>query len=120
MKKTLDVLKSAKAAAILLNSLTSEQKNTALLAMADELEENANEILSANEKDVALAKNTLSAVMIDRLRLDGKRISAIAQGIREVVALPDPVGAVLEQNTLPNGLLVTKKKSPFGGYRYHL
>ena len=114
MKKTLDVLKSAKAAAIHLNGLTSEQKNTALLAMADGLEENANEILSANEKDVALAKNTLSAVMIDRMRLDGKRISAMAQGIREVVALPDPVGAVLEQNTLPNGLLVTKKRVPLG------
>ena len=114
MKKTLDILKSAKAAAIHLNSLDSEQKNTALLTMAAGLEENAEEILSANEKDVELAKSTLSSVMIDRLRLDAKRISAMAQGIREVVALPDPVGAVLEQNTLANGLRITKKRVPLG------
>ena len=114
MKKTLDILKSAKAAAIHLNSLDSEQKNTALLTMAAGLEENAEEILSANEKDAELAKSTLSSVMIDRLRLDAKRISAMAQGIREVVALPDPVGAVLEQNTLANGLRITKKRVPLG------
>ena len=114
MKKTLDILKSAKAAAIHLNGLDSEQKNTALLTMAAGLEENAEEILSANEKDVELAKSVLSSVMIDRLRLDAKRISAMAQGIREVVALPDPVGAVLEQNTLANGLRITKKRVPLG------
>ena len=86
----------------------------ALLAMADALETHAAEILSANAKDVENAKNTLSPVMIDRLRLDEKRIFAMAQGIREVAALPDPVGTVLEQTTLPNGLLVTKKRVPLG------
>ena len=120
MKTTLEILKAAKAATIELSSLKSEEKNAALLAMADALEENADEILSANCQDVENAKNTLSPVMIDRLRLDKKRIAAMAQGIREVVSLPDPVGAILEQNTLPNGLLVTKKKSTPGGNRHHL
>ena len=114
MKTTSEILKAAKAATIELSSLKSEEKNAALLAMADALEENADEILSANCQDVENAKNTLSPVMIDRLRLDKKRIAAMAQGIREVVSLPDPVGAILEQNTLPNGLLVTKKRVPLG------
>ena len=114
MKTTLEILKAAKAAAIRLGLLDSQTKNTALLAMADGLESHADEILSANEKDVEKAKSTLSPVMIDRLRLNEPRIFAMAQGIREVAALPDPVGRVLEQTTLPNGLLVTKKRVPLG------
>ena len=114
MKTTSEILKATKAATIELSSLKSEEKNAALLAMADALEENADEILPANCQDIENAKNTLSPVMIDRLRLDKKRIAAMAQGIREVVSLPDPVGAILEQNTLPNGLLVTKKRVPLG------
>ena len=114
MKSTLEILKNAKAAAPALSVLSTKEKNTALLKMADALEYNAEGILSANAVDVENAKNTLSEVMIDRLRLDKKRIAAMAQGIRDVANLPDPIGACLEENTLPNGLLVKKKRVPLG------
>ena len=90
-----DILIRAKAAAQKAASLTTELKNTALLNMAAALEENADEILRANATDLANAKGVLPEVMLDRLRLDEKRIRAMAQGIREVVALPDPIGTVL-------------------------
>lgn len=114
MKSTLEILQNAKAAAPALSILTTAQKNAALLCMADDLERNAARILQANAQDVENAKEKLSAVMIDRLRLDEKRISAMAQGIREVAALPNPVGAALEENTLPNGLKITKTRVPLG------
>ena len=114
MKTTQQILREAKAAASALAVLPTEIKNAALLKMADALEARADEILSANEQDVLRAKNTLSEVMIDRLRLDERRIAAMAQGIRDVAALSDPVGKVLEETTLPNGLLVTKKRVPIG------
>ncbi len=114
MKDTIEIIKSAKAASAALSVLPTEVKNKALLAMATALEQNAEEILTANALDVEKAKSALSAVMIDRLRLDKKRISAIAQGIREVAALPDPVDGILEQTKLQNGLLITKKRVPLG------
>ncbi len=114
MKDTMQMIREAKDAATALSLLSTQIKNKALLAMATALEEGAKEILSANAVDVERAKSTLSAVMIDRLRLDEKRIAGMAQGIREVAALPDPVGAVLELSTLPNGLTVTKKRVPLG------
>ncbi len=114
MKATIEIIQEAKEAAAALGVLPTAVKNKALLAMAKALEEGAAEILAANALDVENAKATLSPVMIDRLRLDEKRIRGIAQGIREVAALPDPVGGVLEQTTLPNGLLVTKKRVPLG------
>ena len=114
MKTTQKILKAAKAAASGLSILSSEQKNTALLAMADALEENAATILSAHALDVENAKGKLPDVMIDRLRLDEKRIAGMAKGIREVAALPDPIGTVLEESTLYNGLSVTKKRVPLG------
>lgn len=114
MKSTLDILKAAKAAAIQLACLNSKQKDTALLAMARGLEEGVEEILAANALDIENAQNTLSPVMIDRLRLNKERVFAMASGIRDVAKLPDPVGAILEEQTLPNGLLVTKKRVPLG------
>ena len=114
MKTTLEILKNAKASAMALATLPADVKNVALLAMADALETNADRILAANAIDVENAKTTLSEVMIDRLRLDKKRISGMAQGIRDVAALPDPIGATLEETTLPNGLVVTKKRVPLG------
>ena len=114
MKTTQQILREAKAAASALAVLPTEIKNAALLKMADALEARTDEILSANEQDVLRAKNTLSEVMIDRLRLDERRIAAMAQGIRDVATLSDPVGKVLEETTLPNGLLVTKKRVPIG------
>ncbi|MBQ8394781.1 MAG: glutamate-5-semialdehyde dehydrogenase [Clostridia bacterium] len=114
MKTTQEILKNAKAAESGLSVLSASIKNNALLAMADGLEAHADEILSANAVDVENARGTLSEVMIDRLRLDQKRIAGMAQGIREVAALPDPVGAVLDEVVLPNGLSVTKKRVPLG------
>ncbi len=114
MKDTFSILRAAKKAAGALGVLTSERKNDALLAMAAALENDAAKILSANAVDMENAKNTLPTVMLDRLRLDEKRIFAMAQGVREVAALPDPVGGVLEETTLPNGLQITKKRVPLG------
>ncbi len=114
MKTTVDVIKAAKAAAAGLAILPTQTKNEALLAMATALEKNAEKILAANALDVENAKATLSPVMIDRLTLTTARIAGMAQGIREVAALPDPVGALLEETTLPNGLLVRKKRVPLG------
>ncbi len=94
--------------------LSPDVKNAALLKMAEELERRKDEILSANALDVENAKNTLGSVMIDRLALNEQRIFAMAQGIREVAALPDPIGKTLEEFTLPNGLSVQKKRVPLG------
>ena len=114
MKTTQQILQQAKAAASELARLTPAQKNTSLLKMADELQRRSAEILHANAQDVERAKATLGEVMIDRLRLDEKRIAGMAQGIREVAALPDPIGKVLEETALPNGLQVTKRRVPLG------
>ena len=114
MKSTQEILKNAKMAAPGLRAMTAEKKNAALFAMAAALEENVAEILRANEQDVAAAKDTLSAVMIDRLRLDKNRVFAMSKGIREVAELPDPVGRILEENVLPNGLQVRKTAVPIG------
>ena len=114
MKTTQEILQQAKSAAGELARLTPAQKNAALLKMADELERRSAEILQANAQDVEAAKTTLGDVMIDRLRLDEKRIAGMAQGIREVAALPDPIGKTLEETMLPNGLNVTKIRVPLG------
>ena len=112
MKSTLDILKKAKTAASLLATLPTEKKNQALLAMAQALEENSRKILAANARDVENA--TLSPVMVDRLRLNEGRIQSMAEGIRALVGLPDPVGRVLEEKNLRNGLHITKKAVPLG------
>ncbi len=114
MKSTLEILQAAKESAAALSVLSTEEKNAALLAMADALENHAADILAANAADMEQAKATLSSVMLDRLRLDEKRIAGMAQGIREVAALPDPIGEVLEESTLHNGLRITKKRVPLG------
>ena len=109
-----EILMGAKAAARKASALTSEIKNATLLKMADALEKGTSEILKANAIDLENATGVLPTVMLDRLRLDEKRILAMAQGIREVAALPDPIGGVLESNVLPNGLVVTKTRVPLG------
>lgn len=97
-----------------MSSLTREQKNIALLAMADALESGVDEILTANKNDVDVATEKLSLSMIDRLRLDQKRISGMAEGIRQVALLPDPVGKVLGSQERPNGLHIEKVSVPLG------
>lgn len=111
---TLDILKQAKAAGSELAKLSSEDKNNALLAMADALEENCRAILEENKKDVEAARGKINDVMIDRLSLDESRIKGMADGIRDVVKLPDPVGRVLDREELPNGLVVEKTAVPMG------
>ena len=97
-----------------INTASEAVKNQALLAMADHLLAATEEILAANALDMAAAKGKISDVMLDRLYLDAGRIEAMARGIREVVALPDPIGEVLETNHLENGLLITKKRVAMG------
>ncbi len=111
---TLEILQAAKAASPTLAMLTETEKNAALSAMADALEAHADEILAANALDIEAAKGSVSDVMIDRLRLTPERITGMANGIREVVALPDPVGEVTETVNRPNGLVIRKTRVPMG------
>jgi glutamate-5-semialdehyde dehydrogenase len=107
--------RQAKAASRELAQLTTADKNTCLLAMADALEENGPAIQAANALDMeAGAKMGLTPAMLDRLKLDEKRITAMARGLREVAALPDPVGRVLDERTRPNGLRLQKIATPIG------
>ncbi len=110
---TQEVLTRAKAAAAA-PWLESAQKNEALLRMADALEQNQEEILSANRQDVEAARGTVSDVMLDRLALSAERIAGMAKGLREVAALPDPVGEVLSEIRRENGLLIRKVAVPMG------
>ena len=108
------MLEAAKAAKTAVATLTSEQKNAALHAMADALLTNQEAILAANAMDLEAARGTVPQVMLDRLLLTEERIAGMAQGIREVAALPDPVGAVLEEHTRADGLLIQKTAVPMG------
>ena len=111
----LEMGRKARVASRELVKLTTEQKNVILLAMADEIEARQESILEANAKDLARAtENGLSKAMIDRLTLDPKRLKAVADAVREVAALPDPVGEILTNWTRPNGLHITKKRVPIG------
>lgn len=97
-----------------INTASEAVKNKALLVMADHLLEAADEILTANACDMEVAKGKISDVMLDRLFLDAGRIEAMASGIREVVALPDPIGETLETSQLENGMVITKKRVAMG------
>ena len=108
------MLTAAKAAKYQVSCLTTEAKNAALEAMAAALEAEQDAILAANTLDLEAAKGTVSDVMLDRLLLTPARIAGMAQGIREVVALPDPVGRLIEEHTRADGLLIQKKSVPMG------
>lgn len=111
---TQELLEGAKAAKTAAAALSTQEKNRLLLAMADSLVRSEEDILSANDRDVEAARATISPVMIDRLRLTGERIAAMAEGLRAVAALPDPVGDVLSEITRPNGLAIRKVRVPMG------
>ena len=111
---TLEILKEAKKATRVLAMLSTEEKNRALLAMADALVVDTDAILCANEDDVAAVTGCMNEVMIDRLRLTRERIASMAQGIREVVDLPDPVGKISDSFVRPNGIRVSKTRVPMG------
>src|SRR5438045_7130318 len=113
--EVLDFGKRARAAARALARISTQRKNAALLAMADQLSDSTGAILRANGKDVEKASSDqLSLPMIDRLRLDEKRIQGMADGIREVAALADPAGKVIAEWTRPNGLHISKVRVPIG------
>lgn len=95
-------------------ALTTEQKNQALFAMADALEDGTNEILTANAIDLDAAKSSISSVMLDRLRLDEGRIKAMADGVRQVANLSDPVGEILDSIIRTDNLKIEKISVPFG------
>ena len=107
--------KQARAASRELAKLSTREKNDCLFAMSVALEKNSEAIQKANALDMEIgAKLNLSAAMLDRLKLDDKRISAMAKGLREVAALPDPVGKILDERTRPNGLKLQKISTPIG------
>lgn len=111
----LDMGRRARAASYALVKLTTEQKNAILHAMADELMAREEGILAANALDLARAEqNGLSKAMVDRLKLDPKRLKAVADAVREVALLPDPVGEKLTDWTRPNGLHIRKVRVPIG------
>ena len=111
---THEILKSARAAWPALRAADTEKKNAALNAMADALIARQDEILAANAVDMAAAQGHISEVMLDRLKLTAARISGMAQGIREVAALPDPVGAVISRVERPNGLVIERTRVAMG------
>jgi glutamate-5-semialdehyde dehydrogenase len=110
-----DLCRAAKTAARSLATLDSATKDRALLAVADALEERTPEILEANARDLEAGRESgLSAALMDRLSLNDERIAAIARGVRDIVALPDPVGEVIDGGRLPNGLQMRKVRVPLG------
>ena len=111
---THEILVAAKATAPSLALLSTEQKNQALLSMANALEADCDTILLANAEDVEAVKGSVNDVMIDRLRLTPARIKAMADGIRDVARLPDPVGSITDSFTRPNGLSIQKVRVPMG------
>ncbi|MBQ4612776.1 MAG: glutamate-5-semialdehyde dehydrogenase [Clostridia bacterium] len=114
MRTTQEILRCAKAASRALSTLTEAQKNAALMAMADSLRAHTAAILAANREDVAAAQGSISPVMLDRLTLTEARIEGMAQGIREVAALPDPVGRTLGETRHKNGMTIRKIAVPIG------
>lgn len=111
----LELGRRARAASRALAQLSSEQKNGALLSMANELVARREEILAANADDLARARSgDLGGAMLERLSLNPARVEAMAGGIRAVAALPDPVGEMIEQWTRPNGIRIFKVRVPIG------
>ena len=110
-----DFGRRARAAARQLRLCTTEQKNAGIRAMADELLAAQDAILAANAQDLEKARaNGLSGAMLERLKLDPKRLAAMADGVRQVADLPDPVGEILRDWTRPNGLRIQKVRVPIG------
>ena len=114
MSTTLTLLQRAKAAAPTLAAASTMIKNCALTQMAAQLEKQKESILQANALDLERAKDTISPVMLDRLRLTEIRIHAMAEGIRQVAQLPDPVGSVRQETVRPNGITISKVGVPMG------
>ena len=111
---TIEICKAAKAASYEVAALSTDQKNAALALMAERLLAHTDEILAANTEDVAAARGKISAVMIARLSLSVDRIEGMADGIRQLIDLPDPVGKVERTIVRPNNLKIEKTRTPLG------
>ena len=109
-----EIMAAATAAAPTLATLPTERKDAALTAMADALLADADAILAANRRDLAAAEGRIAPVMLDRLRLDEGRLRGMADGIRAVVALPDPIGHTLATTTRADGLIIERVSVPMG------
>jgi glutamate-5-semialdehyde dehydrogenase len=110
-----EIGRRAKDASLYSAKISTEEKNRLLFALANDLESNIDEILTVNGEDVKLAKsNGVKSAFIDRLTLNEKRVREMADGLREVAALPDPIGEMVRMNTLPNGLKVGQRRVPMG------
>ena len=106
---------AAKQASVLMNRMTVTEKNKGLSAVAKALTAKTEYILAANDQDIEEAKkNHMSEALLDRLRLTEDRIGGMAEGIRQVVALTDPVGEVISMKTTPSGLQIGQKRVPMG------
>ena len=114
MRSTSEILCTAQAVKSKAALLSTEEKNRALLSMADELEASEKEILEANALDVEASRGIIPDVMIDRLSLNAARIAGMAKGLRDVASLPDPVGRIISSVKRPNGLLIERVAVPFG------
>ena len=115
MSELIEIGKNARKAAGQLAHLNTEQKNRVLLLVADLLEQYSAGILEANAVDLEQGKEMgLKGAIVDRLTLSGERISGIAEGLREVVQLEDPIGEIEQMKKRPNGLLIGKKRVPLG------
>ena len=113
--EVLDVARRARTAAAKLAPMPRAAKDHALLAMADALVAHTDDVLAANAEDVARGRESgLTEALIDRLSLDAKRVHAMADGLRQVAGLPDPVGEVIRGSTLPNGLQLRQVRVPLG------
>lgn len=111
---TFEIVKAVKNASRFVSGATTEQKNNALLSIAQALEDNTDSILKANAEDMKASTGVISDVMLDRLMLSTERIKAMADGIRDVVGLPDPVGKILATHTRDDGLEINKVSSAIG------
>ena len=110
-----EICQKAKAASVEIAKLSADAKNIALCRMANAIEANAEKILAANKADVEAAKaKGLKAALLDRLALDHKKVQGMAKDMREVSALPDPIGTILSTWTRPNGLIISQVRVPLG------
>ena len=115
MSELTELGKKAKAASYEMNRLGTDAKNKALLAVADALVRHSSEILKGNRVDLENGeKNGMSPALMDRLRLTEERIQGIAEGVRQVAALEDPVGEIISMKRRPNGLQIGQMRVPIG------
>ena len=110
-----EIGKAAVAARYKIENLNTNEKNNALIKVAEALVENSSDIISANEIDMENGRNGgMTAAILDRLKLDESRIRNMAEGLKKVALLEDPVGEVMDMSKRPNGMVIGKRRVPLG------